>query len=652
MALSSKKREELVLQCITEYDHALKYRQKRETMWSQVDDLYFGKKKTSLVTRANIHIPKVYGTVETFVSKIDDPPYIYFEAMEEGDRPKAPKLNALLEHFRTNNDWDLKDVLAKKQAALYGRTQYKKYSTSENGFTDYLDVIDVLDFLIDPMAGGVTPIESAMYLGQDNIIRSKYELKDDVYDSAAVKRLSRKLSSDSDADSSRSPHQARRSSLNLSQAVLTSQDSVRLTEWYTHYEGQKYYVLFSRDYSEAVRVEILEDIIGADEFPFATWALFPTLSEYWTPGVGELVMETNKVQNIIVSQILDNNAYRNYGMKAYDATKVPKKSQLVPRPGGTIAVNGNPNEIIKDLTFPDLSNALATYRMLDGISGTEVGVTDQAKGTPNTKRMSATEFAGLLDQTADRLFTANKTYAHCLRRIAYLFLLGVEQNLKKTQRVRILGASGYDWKEISAKDAKGNFDILISSGTTQEQNKNMERDRFLEYMKGARANERLNQKFLDEKEAQVMGFEPGDVQRLLNPEMEGDWEILAEAAAENEELLSKDVKPNKGASSGHVQKHLDYIMATDLPDKIRTRILTHAQEEVEYVLKNMEFNANKIITQRTKVQAEQVPQEPVQQPQAQIMGRPRQTAQFPPPTSMPEQVRQEAIINAPVPPTG
>jgi hypothetical protein len=652
MTLSKTKREQLLKQVCNEYDHALKYRQKRETKWSEVDDLYFGKKKKSLVSRANIHIPKLYGTIETFISKVDDPPYIYFEAMEEGDRPKAPKLNALLRYFSNKESWELKDILSKKQAALYGRTIYKKYSTSEEGFSDYLDVVDVLDFLIDPMAGGVTPIKSANYLGQDNIIRSKYQLQDDIYDSAAVKRLAKKLNSDSDADSSQSPHQQRRASLDLSEAVLTSQDSIRLTEWYTHFEGEKVYVLFSRDFMEAVRTLPLTDLIGADEFPFSAWGVFPNLSEFWTPGLGELMMETNKVQNIIVSQILDNNAYRNYGMKAVDVTKIPKKAQLTPRPGGVISVNGNPNEAIKDITFPDLSNALATYRMLDGIFDAEVGVTSQAKGTPNSKRMSATEFAGLLDQTADRLFTANKTYSNCLKRIAYLFLLGVEQNLSRNKRVRILGATGYEWKEVSAKDAKGNFDILISTGVSDEQNRNMERDRFREYLDRARQNERLNQKFLDEKEAQVAGMDQSEIQRLLNPEMEGNWEIIAEAAAENEEMLSKKVEPNRGSTSGHVQKHLDYVVNTDLPEKIRARILKHAQEEVNFVLKNADYNAKKMVTAMA-AQQQPAPQvlQSQPQPQAQLSGPRPATPNFQPATSMPEQVRQSAIANAPVPPT-
>ena len=83
--IKKEKQEEIIRQCIEEYDHALEYREKRETDWLSIDELYYGKKKKSLVTRANIHVPKMQGTIETFLSKIDDSPFIRYEAMEEAD---------------------------------------------------------------------------------------------------------------------------------------------------------------------------------------------------------------------------------------------------------------------------------------------------------------------------------------------------------------------------------------------------------------------------------------------------------------------------------------------------------------------------------------------------------------------------------------
>lgn len=623
--MTQAKRDELIKQCTDEYEHALKYRQKREQEWRVIDDLYYGKKKKSLVTRANIHVPKMQGTIETFISKVDDVPYIHYEATEEGDTPKALKLNALLRRDMNIGDWDLKDILAKKEAALYGRTQFKKFSTNEDGFKDYLEVVASIDFLIDPLAGGLSPMDNANYMGQDNILRSKYQLESDIYDQRAVKRIVKQMRSDNDLDNRFKSHSYKRLSLDLSEAVLVSQDSVRLIEWYTTYQGERYYVLFSPECSEAVRVELLKDIFEDNEFPFVSWAPFPRIDEYWTPGLGELIKEPNIVQNILLSQMLDNTAFRNYGMKAYDINKIANPAELVPRPMGKIAVNGNPNEAVKDITFPDISQALSMYNSLENIYDKETGVTPQAKGMPHSKRMSATEFAGLLDEVADRFTTANKTYKHALRRLARLYKNGVEQNMTAATRIRILGSKGFEWQKVEAKDVKGDFDITISTGSLDEANKGIVRDRFMNYMKSARQNERLNQRFLDEKEARLMGFEEDEIQRLLDPEMEGDWEILAEAAQENEELITKEVKPNLSATQGHLQKHLDFLRQNnDLKPEQRARILLHVRQEIEPAIRNEELRASKMIA---KQKPQPAPQAPAMQAQAPAMQAPQPNPQ-------------------------
>ena len=55
--------DKLVDQSSREYDHCLKYRNQREAAWTAVDDMYFGNKKKSLVSRANVHLPVLQGNV-------------------------------------------------------------------------------------------------------------------------------------------------------------------------------------------------------------------------------------------------------------------------------------------------------------------------------------------------------------------------------------------------------------------------------------------------------------------------------------------------------------------------------------------------------------------------------------------------------------
>ncbi len=596
--LSQEEQARCVNQASEEYEFALKYRQKREPEWRTVDDLYYGKKKKSLITRANIHVPKMQGTIETFVSKIDDPPHISFGATKEAEKPNAEKKTALLHRDLNQGDWELKDILAKKEAALYGRTQFKKYSTSEDGFTDHLEVVDCLDFVIDPLAGGLDPMKKANFMGQDNIVKSKYEMitQPDLYDKQAVIDLAKSLQSDNAVDNRYNSLAQRRLSLNLSQAVFITEDSIKLVEWYTTYKGKRYYMLFDPTCKVAVRFSLLTDLFSDNEFPFASWAPFARASEYWTPGLGELIKEPNIIQNILLNQMLDNTAYRNYGMKAYDVNKVTNPAELKPQPMGKIAVDGNPNDAIKDITFPDIQLALQMYNSVENIFDKETGITNEAKGVPNTKRMSATEFNGLLDSVASRFTTANKTYSACLKRLAKLYSDGLDDNMTRSTRVRVLGDRGYEWIDATPEELKGTFDILISSGLLDEASNGVLRQQFTEYLKVARTNPRLNQQFLDEKEARMLGLDEDEVQRLLNPELEGDWELIAEAAAENEVLLKKEVAPNPAATPGHIERHLDFARSTaQLDPEVRARIILHAKSEVEIAKANTVLKSSKII---------------------------------------------------------
>ena len=602
--LGPKEREELLKRSIEEYEHDIKYRNKREPDWLGVDEMYYGKKKKSLVTRANVHVPKMLGTTETFTSKVDDTPFMQYDAMEEGDRPKVPKLNAILNRERRDGLWDIIDVVGKKECALYGRQTYKKFSTNEGGFKDYFEPMAITDFYIDPLAGGLKPLEYGRHMGHDNIIKSRWELEGKQYNKKAVGRLVRKLDGDSDADNKYRSKSNTREALGLSEAVLYNEESVKLTEHYTMYRGEWWYILMSVDFKEAVRMQKLTDVMLEGELPFLTWAIFPRIDEFYTPGLGELIKEPNIIQNIILNQMLDNNAYQNYGMTAYDSTKITNPAELKPRPMGKVAVNGDPRAAVMKMSFPNLDNGVAMYNLVEQIFDKETGVNSAAKGMPNSKRMSATEFAGLLDQVADAFIKSNKLYKGALYRLMKLFYLGVEKNMSQNQRVKILGAEGYEWASVNGKDLKGNYDIIISTGAQEEQNKNLMRDRWNDYITRNRENPRLNQKFLDEKEAQIMGMEESEIQRLLNPEMESDWESLAEAARENELMLGKEVEPNKSATTGHVEKHLMYLRKTqNLKPEVRKRIIEHSKAELEFARKNKELTVNKLIEKEVGAQA-------------------------------------------------
>lgn len=659
--MEQEKKDLLIAQCVKEYTHALEYRRKRETRWRLVDEFYFGKKRPSIVTQANIHVPIVQGAVETFISKVDDPPYIMYQPQRPQDQRAASLVNASKDLDYENNEWELIDIGGKKIGAKYGRTIYKKYATNEGGFKDCFYIVDVLDYGIDPMAGGADPMRYAKYMFHDNIVKSIYELQDPMYDQEAVVMLAFYLTTDSAVDNKYMSRQQRRQNLNLSEAVLTSEKSIKLTEHYTTFEGERYKVLLSIDFGEAVLIQKLDELCLDAEWPFATWAIYPDPLEFWTPGIGELMLESNMVQNTLQSQMLDNITNRNYGMMAYDMKKVANRNDLKYRPNGRIGTNGDPKEAVQAIVPPDISPAIQYYNQYSAVMDAETGVNKNAKGAPNTKRMSATEFAGLIEQTADRFFAANRTYKACMKRVAMLYYKGLLKHLDKSRAIAVAGADGgVQWVKMTKTDitTEANFSIKVQTGALAENQNQLERERKLAFVKANRENQRVNQRMLDEAEALASGFSTQDLPRLLNPEMEGEWDVIADAYAENEELLRRDAEPNRGATIGHVQIHMNFAKrAPELTDKQRKRIMKHAEAELKYVAQNEEDSVREALQRQRSRNIRQVREgampmnarPPV--PSIAAMGAIEQTQNplIPQPVEGPEEVRAEAIENAPSP---
>lgn len=661
--MNSNEKSTLIAQCVSEYNHALEYRRKRETKWRLVDEFYFGKKRPSIVTQANIHVPIVHGAVETFVSKVDDPPYIMYQPQRVQDQQAAVYVNASKDFDYENNEWELTDISGKKLGAKYGRTIYKKYSTNEDGFKDYFQVMDVLDFGIDPMAGGADPMRYAKYMFHDNIVKSVTDLADPMYDKEAVISMATLLLTDSTVDNRYASRQQRRQNLNLSMAVMTSAESIKLTEHYTTFNGIRYKVLLSIDFQEAVLIQKLEDICLDAEWPFATWALYPDPLEFWTPGIGELMLESNMVQNTLQSQMLDNITNRNYGMMAFDMKKVANRKDLTFRPNGRIGVNGDPRDSVSAITPPDITPAIQYYNQYTTTMDAETGVNKNAKGAPNSKRMSATEFAGLIEQTADRFFAANRTYKSCMKRVAMLYYKGLLKNLDESRAIAVLGSDGgLKWVKMTKTDitTEASFSIKIQTGALAENQNQLEREQKMKFVVENRENARVNQKMLDEVAALASGFTTQDLPRLLNPELEGEWDIISEAYAENEELMKRDSEPNRAATIGHVQIHMNFAKrAPELTEKQRKRIMKHAEAELKYVAQNEEDSVRDALQKQRSRGIRQVREGTAEgltlsapPPSGAVMNAIESTPnplipQLPP--EGPEQVRQAAIAGAPQP---
>lgn len=133
MSIPKQKRDKIVAQALQELIFARRYKQGKVTNWQKNEDLYYGKKATPLESRANVDLGRMQEFVHTWLSKIDNPLTFKFAKKKESQLKRVARMNALRLSDQQSDDWDIKDIAGKKQAAIYGRSVFWYYADSVNG---------------------------------------------------------------------------------------------------------------------------------------------------------------------------------------------------------------------------------------------------------------------------------------------------------------------------------------------------------------------------------------------------------------------------------------------------------------------------------------------------------------------------------------
>lgn len=593
----------LLKQALKEYDLAVRYRSPRvQTSWYKNEDLYFQRKKKEIQGRHNILLGEMQGFVDTLVSKVDDPPQIQFLPCKEADTRKAEKVSKAweIDSGATKGDWGFKDLLGKKQASLYGRAVYKYYAESDPEYRSVLDLVDVYDFLIDPLAGG-EDVEKAKYLGHDNIFRSIYDLEGDKrygQKQLTIIKLGIGRDKQQDIDNQNKEKQNRASIFGFTPDKYQSEAMLKLVEWYTTYEGKRYLVVFDRISRNWLRVEQLKDVFETKEYangdplwPIDSWATNPDMFEFWTPSPADQVREIIQAKSLLISQAFDNRQYNNFGMKAYDVKMFPNPALLEPRWAGLVPVNPSLvgksiQDGIYEFRYPSLGDTSTLYDILEAEKGKNSGITPGTQGLAESdKKVGVME--NELAQSADRMGLFNKSYARFWVKMGKRYLNGLKEHLGEKMAIKMMGQTGIEWDHLVKEDLNTDFDINIIGLNAELINDARAKKQKIDILLGERNNPVINPKTLEEKILEIAGLEKEEIQDLFDVQNEYNKQVILQAAEESEKLVKEDVTPNRDADTGHVRKHLDYLKNNHVEADVYARFMGHVTQEVDIARKNM-----------------------------------------------------------------
>jgi len=584
--------DKIASQSIDEISFARTFRRGKMTNWQKNEEMYYSKKISSFDARANVSLGRMQEFVHTLLSKIDNPLYFKFTKRKPSQLKRVERLNALKKGDQNSDNWDIKDLVGKKQAIIYGRSVYSYYADSENGYKAHLEPIDVYDFLIDPSCGGID-LEEAYYMGSYSVSLNRKQLKDGAkskkFHKGQVDELLAGSGNEDDTSSERTDKRVRENSQGtISQKFIGDTDKYKFWRWITTYEGERYYLLIDNS-GRWIRCEKLTDVFTPTQefplgaFPFWSWAAFPDLTEFWTPSYCDYAREIFMAQDVSINQMLDNAEAINKPMRVVNTSFVKNLAELKYRKDGLIKVKGDVdfNRAYQVVNTPSINTPIQVFELLEQIQQKASGVTENASGVADeTGRVGIYE--GNQAAAADRFGLLNKSYSFGYKRFAKLYQIGVRDHLTKKIAVEIIGPNGVEMEEIKKSDIwrkKEDFSVMVEASNAEEINSIQDRKTKIIFLGQLKGSELVNQKKLLEMEGSLVGLSREDIDELLDNTTYGKQELMSECDRDLEELLdSSNVKLNQAANNAYKQRMVNYL--TDHEENIS---LEQFQRIAEYI---------------------------------------------------------------------
>lgn len=597
MAQTIKKetRDKIVAQILDEISFARRYKQGKITNWQKNEDLYYGNKKKTDESRANVDLGQMQEYVHTLLSKIDSTLTFKYSKKKESQVKRVARLNALKDYDADRDDWDIKDLAGKKQAIIYGRAIYSYAAQSYDTYKPQLENVDVYDFLVDPSAGGID-LEKARFMGRYGVVKDRYELKNSKgYLINEVKELLSGTGNNTERPQEEINKQNRvyANKHDKAQKELQDTDKFKFWEWYTLYEGVRYYALVSETGAKAIKICPLSDLFGSDLWPFWSYAAYQDLTEFWTPSPCDYVRELIMAQAVSINQMLDNAERVNKPQRMVDVSAIQNLAELKYRRDGYIKVTpGTTASALKIVETPSINTPLEVFRQLEQIKQTASGVTAGALGVAETDGR-ATIYEGNQQNVADRFGLFNKSYSFGYKRFALLYRHGVDEHLTKKISIDIIGPDGIEQEKISRSDIfrkNDNFGVLVeASNAALSLSDAKKRTQMAYYSSLLGRPELANQKVIIEELGEVAGVKPEKIRQLLELEMYGDSAIMSEAERDIEDILDgKVLQPNRRANAAYQQRFLDSMLDhdEDMDMEAKRRMVLYMDSLEEMIMSN------------------------------------------------------------------
>jgi hypothetical protein len=432
---------------------AVKYQKRRHSAWNEIYELYRNIVRINRLTqRQRINIPLMKETIRSVGAKINETTDIELKS-KSGSLDKEIIINTIWDTAAEDNSFILLDRVDKKQENLYGRSHFVLNIDRDANIPVTIDVKDIYELLVDPQTKP-WDIETARFTVETDIYKPLDIIKKDKsYDKDARAKVAEQYTGTGSSGMKKSAEYKDSMQAKKERLQALGIDNLEDLEGYdkivslnghitTLYDKDlkkevRYYVLMAND-EVILKAKPLKDVIGVDFYPYEGWADDLEITDYWSDGIGDLILTPNKTINTWISQYMENRTLRSFGMNFYNS-KVegfnPQSWQ--PRPFGWYPLPGKPDDVFKRVDIPEITGTLEDIQFIVNIAekASATGAID--KGAVEDVKRTLGEIEIAVGNAMQRTNDMAPYYKRARQRIIWKWYEMLNANVGENQKIKL-----------------------------------------------------------------------------------------------------------------------------------------------------------------------------------------------------------------------
>lgn len=538
------------------------YRQRRQEEWKETYLLYRDNVLINRLTqRQSVNLPLMKMFIRTLLKDIDDMPLIEFENLDN-NKDAEIFYNEYWKYVLEKNKMGLKDIADKKQVLLFGRSfTQMQIVDGEVKFT----IIDPNDILVDRYADP-TDLDTARFLIHTNIFVPLSSLENNPnYDQEKIKELKVWFASEKGLLKSQENEKVRREKEEKMAEMgvpdvynpVLGETIVELSLHFMYWrepqdKEEKLYLMVEAENSKVLMKKPLDKVIGKtkddywkNHYPYVSWTDDVEMQDFWSDGIGDMIRTPNKILNVWFSQLVENRTLRSFGMNYYNSSiEGFTPETFEPQAWGWYPIPGDPNQLIKRVEIPDLSESLDEMQFVINILEKSTGATATQQGAPIQKQITLGEVQLALSEAKERIKGWSKFYVPAWKERGEKFIKLLEAAEDKIKAVKIFkkGRNSQEiyQREISPKDWKSKEGYQVRVWTIED--KTNEENEAITKLSAVIQNIPDNPKLRDifkRKLLEFAGLSPQEVSEVMEVEVQKTTTLQNQPnALENQSVLS------------------------------------------------------------------------------------------------------------------